>query len=99
MVRLRRVLVELGRCVAAHVLHASLYAVGLALEMGKVGILKLTLELIFEKRSGKFPELLQLMLFLVCKLCLVGTIVCSHLLSPVAQTRRSAGACPCSLSQ
>jgi hypothetical protein len=47
--------------------------VGLALELGKVGLIQLTLELLREKKSGKQPEILQLLLFFLCRMCLVGT--------------------------
>jgi hypothetical protein len=51
-------------------------AEGLALELGKVGLIQLGIELLREKKSGKQGEILQLALFFMCRLLLRGACVC-----------------------
>ena len=46
---------------------------GMALELGKVGLIQLTIELLREKKSGKHGEILQLLLFFLCRMCIIGT--------------------------
>lgn len=41
-------------------------------EIGKAGLLKATLEMIREKRSGTQPELFQVAIFALNRMCLLG---------------------------
>lgn len=44
----------------------------MSLELGKAGAVRLCIDLVREKKSGKHAELLQVSLFLLCRLVQVG---------------------------
>ncbi len=46
----------------------------LAAELGKMGLVKVNIDMLREKKSGQQGELLQVLLFTLSKLCRVGTM-------------------------
>jgi hypothetical protein len=68
---------------------------GMSSEIGKAGLLKATLEMIREKRSGSQPELFQVAIFALSRMCLLGECVVQSAAKRVASVMTAPGPVYC----